>query len=463
MSEKLEKDLADCLEAIEEGRLSIEQCRERYPEQWEQLRKLLPLASALRQAPPVTPSFHFRRDARRRLISQLTPRSKFAWISQLSSSLSELYKILNLREQKPSLQLLGFLIAFLFLVTGVSAAYASGNALPGDALYPIKTTVEKLQLFLTFDDARATQLQVEFAQKRIGEMKALVEEEQYEDIQIAALNYQSTLIGANESLRALVLDGDQRAKEMGNLVEEALFYDTLILSGLMEAVPGNTKGHIEVAIGASKSGNAIARQWVELYSSSPSGATVPLPETTQINEDFGIPLPTDIACWPNNLVADPPEGIPICEEEQTPVPLPENLILFCWPPGIPFDPPEGIPLCEEGQAPVPLPDNLNLICWPRVLPYDPPEGLPICQPRQLPVPLPEREISCWPSRIPYDAPEGIPPCESGPYPTPNPAELPCWPPELPSDPPPGLPLCEPRERPALPNNFDFRDILPGVR
>jgi hypothetical protein len=465
--------LAECLEAIEEGRLSIEQCRERYPDEWEQLRRLIPLASALRKAPPVTPSFNFRRDARRRLISQLSPRKSSANIAWKLPQLSNLFKVPILPAIKPAMQLLAILVAITFLVTGVSTVYASGDSLPGDTLYPFKTSIEKLQLLVTFDDADQARLQIEFAQRRIGEMKALAQLGRHEDIQTAAENYQSLLNATNETLRKMVLAGDPRTAEIGNIVEEALFYDVLILSGLRDMVSIDTQGTIDFAIGASKSGNAIARQWVELYTALPASAPTQLPALTQASEHFGVPLPTDIACWPNNLAADPPDGIPRCKEDQTPVPLPEDLVLFCWPSNIPFSAPQDVPLCKEGQAAVPLPKNLNLNCWPREIPYDPPEDLRLCKEGELPLSLPVGfNLPCWPSEIPYDAPNGIPSCENGSYPTPAPRELPCWPAELRSDPPPGLPLCDPDTFRTPPNGDSslggirgsaVRDLLDEIR
>jgi hypothetical protein len=444
VSNSLENALAECLEAMEEGRLSIEQCRERYPEDWKELRQLLPLVSTLREAPSVIPSFNFRRDSRRHLIAQLPPRTSSSGIDWVLSRLSSLFKWGNVYTIKPAMQLIAILLAIIILGTGVGVAYASDDSLPGDTLYPIKIVVEKLQMLLTFDDANEAQLQISFAQRRIGEMKVLAERGGFEDIQTAAEGYQSLLNITNETLRGMVLAGDPRTAEIGSLVEETLFYDTLILTGLKDIVPTDLQGTIDFAIGASKSGNAIARQWVGLSTSSALGTPSQLPAITQISEDLGIPLPTDIACWPSELGGEPPDGVPTCEEDQTPVPLPQNLILFCWPQEIPFDPPQRIPRCEEGQEPIKLPDTLNLICWPRELSYDPPEGLRLCNVGELPLPLPENlDLRCWPSEIPYDPPDGIPYCTDGSYPTPAPQQLPCWPRQLPSDPPPGIPLCEP--------------------
>ena len=452
MGKGLEHTLAECLEALEEGRLSIEQCQERYAEDWGLLRRLLPIASALRDAPPVTPSFSFRRDARRRLIAQLPPRKSSKKINWALPRLSNLFKMPNVPTIKPAMQLLAILLVIIFMGTGVSAAFASSDSLPGDVLYPIKTSVENIQLLLSFDEVKQAQLQIDFAQRRIGEMKALALQGRYEDIRTAVDGYQSLLNATNESLRMMVLEGDPRTAEIGDLVEETLFYDALILTGLKDLMPADTQDVIDFAIAASKSGNAIARQWVEFYTSSPIGAASHLPAITPISEDFGLPLPTDIACWPSDLAAKPPDGVPLCEESQTPVPLPQDLNLFCWPQEIPFTPPSGVPICQEGQSPIPLPDNLDLICWPREIPYDPPQGLRLCNEGELPLSLPEGfDPPCWPSEIPYDPPTGIPLCTSGSYPTPAPQELPCWPPELPGKPPPGIPLCEPGKFPTPPD------------
>ena len=442
MNKGLEKVLAECLEAIEEGRLTIEQCQQRYPKHWEPLRRLIPLASTLRETPRVTPSLTFRQHARQRLIAKLPPHQPSQQTTSKLPNLSNFFKVPVFQVLKPAFQLLVILITIIAMGTGVSAAYGSGDTLPGDAFYPVKTGVEELQLLFSFDIADASVLKLEFTQRRIGEMKSLTELGRYEDIPLATENYQSQLLDLNESLRKMALDGNARFDEIGELVEETLFYDTIILTGLVENVPAGTQSYIEVAIGASKSGNAIARQWLQLVSSSPSSIPTELPKT-QMDEDIGIPLPTDIACWPANLQSYPPEGIPPCEGDQTPVPLPENLVLFCWPPQLPFDPPQDIPICGEGEAPIPLPDQLGLICWPRELSSTPPPGLSLCQEGQLPVPLPaDHNLFCWPSDIPFNAPPGIPPCEGGSYPTPPPMELPCWPPELSPVPPPGMTLCE---------------------
>jgi hypothetical protein len=357
---------------------------------------------------------------------------------------------------KPAFQFLALLITIFVMGVGVRTAYAAGETLPGDTLYPLKTGIEEIRLLLSFDAADDALLKLEFAQRRVGEMKSLSELGRYEDIPLATEIYQTHILDLNQTMRKMALEGDPKITKIGELLEETLFYDTIVLTGLAEAIPPETLAYIEVAIGASKSGNAIARQWVELATAAPSSLPSALPPSEE-EKDLGIPLPTAMACWPADLGSNPPAGIPLCEGDQTPVPLPEDLVLFCWPSQIPFDPPQDIPICGEGEAPIPLPADMGLICWPREVSNTPPPGLNLCQDGQLPVPLPPGySVLCWPNNIPFNPPPGIPSCSDTSQPTPAPEELPCWPPELSPIPPPGMILCEPGE-------FTFPDFyLPGL-
>ena len=63
--------LAECIEAVEDGRLTIAECITRYPQYSESLQALLPLAATLSQAPEVAPPDAFRQEARQNLLSQL--------------------------------------------------------------------------------------------------------------------------------------------------------------------------------------------------------------------------------------------------------------------------------------------------------------------------------------------------------------------------------------------------------
>lgn len=66
------------------------------------------------------------------------------------------------------------LAVFVFLLAGwVGASNASFSALPGDQNYPLKLSLEKMQLALAFDPEQKAKLQVEFTSRRLDEMVEL--------------------------------------------------------------------------------------------------------------------------------------------------------------------------------------------------------------------------------------------------------------------------------------------------
>ena len=75
---------------------------------------------------------------------------------------------------------------------GGGAVYASGDALPGDALYGIKTGAEEVQLALA-GDAQDINLYNQFLAERALEIGELVETERFDDLAVAAQHYEQNL------------------------------------------------------------------------------------------------------------------------------------------------------------------------------------------------------------------------------------------------------------------------------
>lgn len=71
MRKSIHNLLSDCLEAIENGQASLEECVENYPEHGAELRELLSEAIALRSAAPANPPPQFKRNARQHLMKRL--------------------------------------------------------------------------------------------------------------------------------------------------------------------------------------------------------------------------------------------------------------------------------------------------------------------------------------------------------------------------------------------------------
>lgn len=88
---------------------------------------------------------------------------------------------------------------FLSLISGAGVVYASNSALPGEMLYPVKTWVEDTQLTLSPDTIDIMLLE-KFSDKRIGELVALAEKGQWENIGGLVESYQNR----NQLMMALI-------------------------------------------------------------------------------------------------------------------------------------------------------------------------------------------------------------------------------------------------------------------
>ena len=167
MTTDLTLALSDCLEAIDHNELTVEACVARYPDHRTSLSELLPVAALLRSAPAVTPSLDFRANARARLMARLPARR---------SRMQELLDVVRAPTFSRRPALVRVLISLLVVtILGASVAYASTGALPNDALYPIKLTVEQIRLAFTASARSQIELRLAFAAERLREIDRLVE------------------------------------------------------------------------------------------------------------------------------------------------------------------------------------------------------------------------------------------------------------------------------------------------
>ena len=75
-------------------------------------------------------------------------------------------------------------IAFLFSSVGIVTA-VTGNSLPGDVLFPLKTKLENVRVKSTDNSTAQARLHLQFADRRLSEMRSLFEQGRYADITLA--------------------------------------------------------------------------------------------------------------------------------------------------------------------------------------------------------------------------------------------------------------------------------------
>lgn len=160
MNKKFENILDECLERITLKGESIEACLSKYPEYASQLEPLLRMA--------VSTSLRTHHVNAR---PELKLKAKNEMLMGLQRLQQEQVKVVKHPTWKWSWALAA--IFLVLLLVGSGTVLASSNSLPGQPLYSVKTTVEKVQLKLTPSVVDKAKLRAKFAERRVKEMAAM--------------------------------------------------------------------------------------------------------------------------------------------------------------------------------------------------------------------------------------------------------------------------------------------------
>ncbi len=199
-----------CLSRLQSGEWTIEECRDRYPEHWEELAPLLEIANTLSKAREVRPSAAFRERSAERLQARIAASNRPPGLATPAPAPEpahpSIFDQLQQRLQQLSRpRLASMRVAFALVCTIIflgATVFAVDAALPGDPLYNLKLTIEEGQLRLATSPAASTRMRLTFAERRLQEAEQLAAEEDYDNLQVALFGYAvqvSMLAELNES------------------------------------------------------------------------------------------------------------------------------------------------------------------------------------------------------------------------------------------------------------------------
>jgi hypothetical protein len=188
---QLSNILTECLDAIEKKGASIEECLTRHPEHREALRDLLSVAQLMRDTPEVAPRKTFKQVARVRLINRLPHHPKPVTFLKPIRHNKRIFNQSYQRRFSMNWLLLIAMVASL-LAGGTGVAYASDQALPGDALYGVKNAVQNVQLAMSGDEGDVDLL-LGFMGEHLEDIEDLTEMGQFQWIDLALDEYNQDL------------------------------------------------------------------------------------------------------------------------------------------------------------------------------------------------------------------------------------------------------------------------------
>ena len=140
------------------------------------------------------------------------------------------------------------LIAVVLLGAVGATSVAAKSAIPGDALYSLKTAFEGTQLKLSKDAANRAQLKISFAEERLEEISKLVNEGRYLEIKQTVLAFESAINGALFELDSLSKTDPIQAAQLASEITAALSKYAEVLTSLAASVPEVIQAEVNRAL-----------------------------------------------------------------------------------------------------------------------------------------------------------------------------------------------------------------------
>lgn len=146
-----------------------------------------------------------------------------------------------------------FTILFVFFISS-GTIYAAQNSLPGQFLYPIKKTLEAVQIRLTADPQERANLQNQLTDKRLAEIQKL-SKKQSPGLEKATTEYEKAVGAALENAKI-----SNHGKRVLNQLEEKLNHHAQVLEKTSKESPSQAQGTLRKALNASQKGATRAKE-----------------------------------------------------------------------------------------------------------------------------------------------------------------------------------------------------------
>lgn len=150
------------------------------------------------------------------------------------------------------------LVVVLFGGLGITGAAAQA-AIPGDALYPVKTTIESARLSLARDAGDRAQMKLAFAEERLTEISRLIREGRYREIREVVLAFEANIHAAIMELESVSAGDPARATQLSQELVSALTRYAQTLSELAALAPESVKPEVARALDTTQIASGLPR------------------------------------------------------------------------------------------------------------------------------------------------------------------------------------------------------------
>ncbi|HSW57259.1 MAG TPA: DUF5667 domain-containing protein [Dehalococcoidales bacterium] len=249
--ETLNEIFNNCLDRLLKGE-SIDRILSEYPAFSRELEPMLRTAEHARVFSQVQPRDEFK------------ARARYEFLSAARDLESSSQRIPWFRRRLQPVWSIGLAVAAVMVITGSSLVAASASAMPGQALYTVKMTTEKVQLMMAFSDITKTELNARFANRRSAEIEFLASAGNFEQIQMAATKMNTNL----SNISALALGDLPATEDASTAIPKAAVFNA---AQTFEAEPGKSP----VTAPATGKGENITQPALAPAPPAPDATTTP--------------------------------------------------------------------------------------------------------------------------------------------------------------------------------------------
>jgi hypothetical protein len=281
MDRRHAKKLVQALKAIESSEETACEYLSHSPEGEPDFSALFEVIDLYKDYPTPAPGKRFRYAARSRILTSLIDQETVT----IGNRLRHILQTTNPTYTRRPVMSIILIVTLLLSLLGGGTSYASQSSLPGELLHPLKLAIEKFQLSVTPEEGE-TDLHLQFANERVEEVKALVDNEAYDQIGATMRLFESQAATVRQNLPVT-----------GQEMDDPLRVHIEVLSGLVELdqVPEEAKYAINHAIQLTR------KDQLPEEKGKPVEVPLDLPSTMPEN----IP-----AVVPDNLPSELPAGNP---------------------------------------------------------------------------------------------------------------------------------------------------------
>lgn len=160
---------------------------------------------------------------------------------------------MNTRQKFTLSTALAVLLTLAFLLGSVGATtLAAQAALPGDALYLVKTGLEDTRVELARDPAFEADLHLQFAKRRLDEMIALIQDRRLDQLSKTVAEFQIHIDRSLQAAGRLAGSDPARAQQLNQEISTSLARYAQALSTLLAAAPDPARPAVQQALEASQ-------------------------------------------------------------------------------------------------------------------------------------------------------------------------------------------------------------------